>query len=422
MNNGEARWGLLQAEYLLEYDRRKIQDCVDIFRNLAAVFWQMDMKEKFEEKTREDGVVDFDENSIERDDRERLLLEENARENRKSLAEQMRQLANLMQDVAGTSVQMVRLGSRQEKQIERALAGEGLEISDICLLRGKEGHLEISATVSTRKEQSATVADVAGYLSVLLDLRLAAQKRNPYFVGAEPVILYFEEEPFWGFMTGAATAIKEGERISGDSFSFWEQDGQAGIILSDGVGSGEDAAADSGQIVELAEQILDAGLSCGMTGQLLNSLMRVQTREEHMPTLDLCSVNLRNGEARFVKAGGICSFIRRGDYVERIEENTLPLGLEKEEGIFECIRQLDHGDMVVLLSDGIFQDWPGEDCFADIQEQISQISSQSPQDLANRLLRYAIAQCKGKIHDDMTVLVLGIWENSESQDTYSPKM
>lgn len=432
MKDRDARWDLQQAEYLLEYDRRKIQDCVDIFRNLATVYCRMGEKEVFPAAERrgadvtgghgvrgaEDGW-DGQETccgEIALCDRERLLQEEAARENRLSLAEQMRQLASLMQDVAGASVQMIRLGARQERQIVRAMAGEGLTVSDVYLLRGKEGKLELSALVSSKKERTVTVQDIAGYFSILLDLRLTAQKRNPYFIGKEPVTLYFEEESAFMYLTGAATAVKEGEMISGDSFSFWEQDGKMAVMLSDGVGSGEGASEDSGQVVDLAEQILDAGLSPGMAVQMLNSMMRAQSQELHRATLDLCCLDLQDGTARFVKAGGVCSFIRRGDDVERVGESTLPLGFEKEEQILECCRRLESGDMVIMLSDGIVQEWPGEDCFSDIQEQIGLMESKSPQDMANRILRYAIGRCRGKIRDDMTVLTVGIWENGDGAD------
>lgn len=415
MKDREARWDLQQAEYLLEYDRRKIQDCVDIFRNLAMVFSQMGKKEEFEAFCPETEDL-FLGTSDAGEDREQQLMEEQARENQKSLAFQMRQLAGLMQDVAGTSVQMIRLGARQERQIVRAMAGESLWVSDVYLLRGKEGKLELSAVVASKKERTVTVQDIAGYFSVLLDLRLVAQKRNPYFIGMEPVTLFFEEEPVFGYLAGAATAVKEGERISGDSFSFWEQDGKMAVILSDGVGSGEEASADSSQVVDLMEQILDAGLSGTMAAELLNSMMRVQAREVHMSTLDLCFVDLQEGMAGFVKAGGVCSFIRHGDSVERVGENTLPLGFEKGERIVESSRKLQSGDMIILLSDGIIQEWPGDDCFADIQEQIGEIDSKSPQDMANRLLRYAIERCRGQISDDMTVLVIGIWENDDAEE------
>lgn len=65
----------------------------------------------------------------------------------------MRQMAGMLQSVADTSVQLIRLGGRQEKQIVRALAGEGIVVEDIYLLRGKEDRLQITISVRLTKEQ-----------------------------------------------------------------------------------------------------------------------------------------------------------------------------------------------------------------------------------------------------------------------------
>ena len=169
-----------------------------------------------------------------------------AKDTRKQYAAHMRQMAGLMQSVADTSVQLIRLGGRQEKQIVRALAGEGIIVQDIYLLRGQEDRLEISISVFLRREKNMTVTQIAGYLSVLMDIRLVPEKRNPYFIGCEPVSLYFEEEPEFCCMTAAAVAVEENETVSGDSYSFFEEDGGLTMILSDGVGSGESASQDRG--------------------------------------------------------------------------------------------------------------------------------------------------------------------------------
>ena len=217
-----------QSAWLLDYDRRCMLDCADTFQNLAAVMGEMNW-ELEQEKTP--------------DDREELLRRRQAMESRKQYAAHMRQMAGMLQSVADTSVQLIRLGGRQEKQIVRALAGEGIVVEDIYLLRGKEDRLQITISVRLTKNKSMTVEEIAGYLSVLMDIRLVPQKRNPYFVGEESVSLYFEEEPIFSCLTAAACATEETESVSGDSYSFLETDDSVAMILSDGVGSGESAAA-----------------------------------------------------------------------------------------------------------------------------------------------------------------------------------
>ena len=307
-----------QSAWLLDYDRRCMLDCADTFQNLAAVMGEMNW-ELEQEKTP--------------DDREELLRRRQAMESRKQYAAHMRQMAGMLQSVADTSVQLIRLGGRQEKQIVRALAGEGIVVEDIYLLRGKEDRLQITISVRLTKNKSMTVEEIAGYLSVLMDIRLVPQKRNPYFVGEESVSLYFEEEPIFSCLTAAACATEETESVSGDSYSFLETDDSVAMILSDGVGSGESAARDSGRIVDLTERILDAGLGPDMAMLFLNGMAGAEGDENRMATLDLCRIDLYRGECETVKAGGAAGFIKRSDRVEKIQSRQLPLGMSASEDI-----------------------------------------------------------------------------------------
>lgn len=401
MKSKVTDYDALQSAYLLEYDRRRILNCADTFENLAAVFAEMNRREEEEDGEEKER------------DREETLRYRQAEENRKHYASYMKQMAGLMQAVAGTSVQLIRLGGRKEKQIVRALAGEGILVQDIYLLKGREDRLEISVSLCMKKDISVTVEEIAGYLSVLMDIRLVPEKRNPYFVGTELVNLYFEEEPAYSCMTAAATAIKENEEVSGDSYSFFEEDNGITMILSDGVGSGEAAAKDSGRIVDLTEQILDAGLSGRMAVQMLNDMVGSEGTERHMSTLDLCRIDLKRGECSVMKAGAASTFIKRGEFVEKVSSDALPLGLMGREGEMESVHPLQDRDMIIMVSDGVVQDWPCGDGEFFLMQKIEKLNVSSPVDMANLLLRYVINQCQGKIRDDMTVLVTGIYENEE---------
>ena len=97
--------------------------------------------------------------------------------------------------------------------------------------------------------------------------------------------------------------------------------------------------------------------------------------------------------------------------MERVSLKTLPLGLWGQTEEREAVRSLQEGDMIVMISDGVVEDWPCGDGEEHLMRRIGEIRSDSPVDLANHLLRYAIGQCRGQIRDDMTVLVTGIWKN-----------
>ena len=187
------------------------------------------------------------------------------------------------------------------------------------------------------------------------------------------------------------------------------------MILSDGVGSGESAARDSGRIVDLTERILDAGLGPDMAMLFLNGMAGAEGDENRMATLDLCRIDLYRGECETVKAGGAAGFIKCSDRVEKIQSRQLPLGMSASEDISEKKWQLNSGDLVILVSDGVVQNWPCGDGEYLLEQKIASLNVSSPVDLANLILRYAIRQCGGKIRDDMTVLVTGIWKNEERE-------
>ena len=47
------------------------------------------------------------------------------------------------------------------------------------------------------------------------------------------------------------------------------------------------------------------------------------------------------------------------------------------------------------------------------KEIIAQIPYRRPTEMAGHIMKHAISASGGKIKDDMTVLVMGIWENME---------
>ena len=112
-------------------------DCADTFQNLAAVMGEMNW-ELEQEKTP--------------DDREERFGADRRWRAGNNMRRIMRQMAGMPQSVADTSVQLIRLGGRQEKQIVRALAGEGIVVEDIYLL-GKRGQAADHDICPPDKEQ-----------------------------------------------------------------------------------------------------------------------------------------------------------------------------------------------------------------------------------------------------------------------------
>ena len=67
--------------------------------------------------------------------------------------------------------------------------------------------------------------------------------------------------------------------------------GQVALSLSDGMGSGPAAGADSEEVMELAEQLLDTGFSARSTLKLINTVLLLNGMGDRPATMDLGLAN-----------------------------------------------------------------------------------------------------------------------------------
>ncbi|MDD6202395.1 MAG: SpoIIE family protein phosphatase [Lachnospiraceae bacterium] len=388
-----------ESAYLLEYEKQKLMTCARSFEDLAKVFVYIPDCEK-------------DKNEC-NTDRQELLWKKRLKENRELLADNLKEMASIMGQVAGKEVQAVRFPEKKKKQMIRLLEEEGLYVQDIYMLESAGEKSKVAVRVKGRRGITQTSTELSGYLSVLLNRRLQACCGTPFLITTQPQTLYFEEEPGLNVLTGFAKAIKETEKISGDNYSFFETDnGIFTAILSDGMGSGEKACADSETVVNMAEKFMDAGFSMEMTVQMINDALLAGAEEANMSTLDLCSVDLHSRTASFVKIGSACTFIKSKESVERIPSLSLPLGIFHKLEIETIKRTVHDGDYIIMLSDGIadcLTQGDGEEFTAEL---ISDLTCIRPTEIANYIMKYVLKLCKGRIRDDMTVLVMGFWENT----------
>ena len=166
--------------------------------------------------------------------------------------------------------------------------------------------------------------------------------------------------------------------------------------------------ADSTLVIELSEHFLEAGYPLDKAMRLINGALVSGVDNKNMSTLDVCNINLHTGECAFAKVGAAVSFIKRENYVEKIESGNLPLGIFADMEPEIIMRSLQAGDYVVLVSDGVLEGLGqviGEDGLYDF---LCAMDNLAPKDMANHLLNYVIRVCNGKIRDDMTILVTKI--------------
>ena len=151
-----------------------------------------------------------------------------------------------------------------------------------------------------------------------------------------------------------ATAAR-GREVSGDAFSTFEGQGDYGYaLLSDGMGSGREAAITAGICGAFLRQILAAGISKSSALRALNTVL-CERGAECSATIDLLELDLLYGKACFVKSGAAASYVKRGENLFRIRSSTVPIGILRALDAEKIRFDVQAGDLIVMLSDGISQ-------------------------------------------------------------------
>ena len=391
-----------EFSFWLQYEKKKMQECAGTLHNLASAFM------------REEKIEDLSEDK----ERQNLLLKRRLKENRSLVADHLKEMASIMEKTAKEKIKMIRLSEKKEKQVTKLLYQEGLVLEDFFILEKENGRKEVVARLYHNKlhgkNKFYSTEEVASFLSVILNMRLIPTIKTSFFITEQADNFRFEEDAGYMVLTGFAKTVKEGERTSGDSYSFLETDEKKFYaILSDGMGSGEKAQEDSALILELAERFLDGGFSLGLTAKMINNMILAGGEGKNMSTLDLCSVDLHTAKTEFVKIGAAYSLLKRDKYVEKIPSFGLPLGIFYEMEMNRYEKQLLDGDYIFLFSDGILDSFSGEEGEELLKEIVANIPYKRPSEMAGHIMRYAISASGGRVKDDMTVLVMGIWENPE---------
>lgn len=389
----------MEAAILQDYERQRLLEYADSFRELANTFQNFGMKEE-EERT-----------FPAEEERQLILWERQLSEQRCIFAGQLQEMSRMLSDIARQERNVGKINEKKYRQLVREMKTEGILVGDLFYIWAGSGHRQYSIQMRTVKAVSISSEDVAGLLSVLLDIRLVPHRNCGFFLSQDWSTYLFQEEPSYHVLMGTAKAIKQSESVSGDCFETFEYgDGNVAVLLSDGMGAGESALKSSSTVVDLMQRFLEAGFSAEAGMRLINGVLLTGGAGENTSTIDCCNIDLYQGTCHFYKVGAAPSYLKRENLVEQISSRNLPLGLVEKPESESVTRYLEDGDYIILLSDGVVDAMNQGIGEAALPEVISRFQTKNPNELANDILTYVLRQCKGEVRDDMTVLVTGFWE------------
>lgn len=260
-----------------------------------------------------------------------------------------------------------------------------------------------------KKTMSLRLAERLVSEALLFPVKASCPQRG--YLSEEEAEFVFREQPRYYCITGVARSVKEEQQVSGDSFSFfYENEGELAMILSDGMGSGEDAERESESVLTLLQRMLSAGFKEETAIRMINSVLALRAEQNSFATLDISRINLYGGTCEFIKIGGAATYIRRGKWLECVEAKTLPIGMLQRVDYDYTGKKLYDGDYIFMMSDGVLDAVKPEERAEFLQQIIGEDPGQSPQVLAGRILNASLLLQNFEPRDDMTVLVCGVFE------------
>ena len=299
-----------------------------------------------------------------------------------------------------------------EGRVSENLYHMGVIVTKAVLVKDKNDRNEVYISCLTEKEQPVTGKMLAGRIGRLLSKRMVCVNRGEVMVSGRESRFAFVEEGKFMLTSGVVRKNRQGESLCGDNFSVTKVDSQKAVLmLSDGMGSGESAYLKSEQVVELLEQLLSAGFSRELAIELLNSFISFLAEGNISSTLDLVMIDLYTGMADFIKLGASTTFIKRKDRVECIRSTSLPVGVLEQVEFDTCGRRLYDGDIIVMVSDGVLDSIIFENKETYMADLIAGASTNNVQAMAEYIMKDVERMQRGRMRDDSTILVTGVWEN-----------
>jgi len=201
---------------------------------------------------------------------------------------------------------------------------------------------------------------------------------------------------------GVAYVGKNKSKVSGDSYLCENfQNGTSIVAISDGMGNGKKAQAESSLALRVLKCMLSFDVSVTEAVRVLAELKQETNTEERFFSLDLCVIDKEKSQAQIYKQAATSTFLLRRNTVRKIEMPGLPIGAANKNQINNMKIELLPGDIIVMCSDGVVDTFMGTDLF---EKSVIRYYNDDMSKMTQDLLDYTIRRSRGVVVDDMMIV------------------
>lgn len=200
-------------------------------------------------------------------------------------------------------------------------------------------------------------------------------------------------------------------QLNGDYYYFSESDdGVFSVAIADIIGKGVPAALSMSMIKYAMDSFYDETMSPNIALRNLNNIVERNVTADIFITMLLGQYTKKSNTFTFSSAGHEPGFVYRaksGTY-EEIDAKGIVLGVVKQTTYEEYELELDIGDRIILLTDGVTECKRGERFVTktEVLEVIDQFAHLSAQEQVERVYAYFDEIDDFELKDDFTLLII----------------
>lgn len=296
---------------------------------------------------------------------------------------------------------------KKEKELKTIFNGKNIPVKEVYIRRVNNGKYIVELemlSIDNELREKRKILIISEILSKFLGSKMSFQKDRKNESKGEYVQTYSSEDKFI-MQVGSSKISKDDSSLSGDSnLQMRLDDGKYILAISDGMGTGELARENSRIVVKKIKSLLENGFEKGETISLINNSLSLKAREDEYATLDMCVLDLFEGNLSIIKNGACNTYIKNKKSISIVKSNEMPIGVGIEVNLKEKNIPVADGDIILMCSDGLLEskeevkkDW--------IEEFLRNSNTNNVQKISDMIIAEAIDNNYGIAEDDITVIV-----------------
>jgi len=384
-----------------------------------------DMSEHFRKECKSPKALLNELNAIFNIYRNDLAWHNRIAESRELISQQLHGVSGIVKCLSDEIDMSLRFHEGLEEEMIMQLLKQKIEVTGVIVLEDNAGKYRVSINHKPCIGKKVCANEILPVLNAVLKRKMRVESGDCNIKSGVCNARFMEDQKL-RITSGVARRAKS-SRGSGDSYSAMElRNGSCLLVLSDGMGSGERARRESAATVGLLEDFIESGFDKELAVRMINSVLILKSSEESFSTLDICSVDLYTGRAEFIKIGAAETFLLRDGHVSVIKSSSLPIGMLNDVDLEVTEKELRHGDIILMVTDGVTCAGAGiEERGTDgesgdhlrerynenwLKQALKTCRFTAPQDLADHLLSEAERRSRNGLKDDMTIIAARVWQ------------